>query len=159
CLFHMSPILWLVLWLAGLQARPDSSALASIQGVVVRAGAVAAAAPEQLPQAKVELKPGNRTVMAGGSGTFSFRNLEPGQYTIFVPHDGYILQEDHKRGITAAGLTVTLAAGQELKNVVLPMTPAPVIIGRVYDPIGAPLATVLVRAYMRQHTPYGTRLK
>src|SRR4030095_13819928 len=36
---------------------------------------------------------------------------------------------------------------------------APVITGRVFDPHGEPLAAALVRAYLRQYTPYGTQLK
>jgi len=50
-------------------------------------------------------------------------------------------------------------AGQTLKDVVLPMVPAPVIAGRVFDPHGEPLAAALVRAYMRRYTPYGTQLR
>jgi hypothetical protein len=39
------------------------------------------------------------------------------------------------------------------------MTSAPVITGKVLDPQGDPLAAALVRAYHRQYTPYGTKLK
>ena len=160
----MFPILWLALWLAGLQAgqAPRSnpaSPRASIQGVVVRAGAIAAAAPQQLADARVELKPGNRSVFTDGGGAFTFRNLAPGRYTISVTRDGFIPQEDRQRGFSVSGLSVTLGAGQTLKDIVLPMIPAPVLTGKVFDPYGAPLAAALVRAYLRQYTPYGTQLR
>jgi hypothetical protein len=153
----MLPILWLALWLAGFQARP-APVRATIQGVVVRAGAAAAGARAELGDARVELRPGNLATTTGATGSFTFRNLAPGRYTISVTRDGYIPQEGGQRGLTPRGLSVTVAAGQTLKDIVLPMSPAPVIIGKVIDPHGAPLAGALVRAYVRQYTPLGTKL-
>ena len=92
-------------------------------------------------------------------GAFTFRNLVPGRYTVSVAHDGFIPQEDRARGLTVSGLSVTLAPGQTLKDIVLPMIPAPVLTGSVFDPHGKPLAAALVRAYLRQYTPYGTQLR
>ena len=155
----MFPILWLALWLSGLQVRPASPQPASIQGVVVRAGAAAAGAPQELPDARVELRPGSVSVFTNASGAFAFRNLAPGRYILFVTHDGFVPQEDPGRGFTELGYSVTLAADQTLKDIMLPMTAAPVIVGTVLDPHGEPLAAALVRAYLRQYTPYGTQLK
>src|SRR5262245_10633956 len=156
CLFHMVSILWLALF-AGMQARgAPVLARGSIQGVVVRSGA--ASAP-QLPDARVELKPGNISTFTDAGGAFTFRNLAAGQYTISVTRDGFIPQEDRQRGLTTSGLTVTVASGQTLKDIVLPMIPGPVISGKVFDPHGEPLAAALVRAYRRLYTPYGTDLK
>ena len=159
----MFPIFWLALWLAGLQVRPaprpDAAAgpsRASIEGVVIQSGA--AAGQQQLPDARVELKPGNLSVFTRADGTFTFRNLAPGRYTISVTHDGFIPQEDRRRGLTVSGLSITVAAGQTLKDILLPMIPAPVVSGSVFDPYGAPAAAALVRAYLRQYTPYGTKL-
>jgi hypothetical protein len=160
----MFPILWLALLLGGLQIRPAvrpdaSSVRGSIQGVVVRAGATALAAGQELADARVELKPGNLSVLTGADGVFTFRNLAPGRYVISVTRDGFVLQEDHKRGLTASGLSITLTAGQTLKDIALPLIPAPVIVGKVFDPYGEPLAAALVQAYVRKYTPYGTKLK
>src|SRR5687767_10087420 len=132
----MFPILWLALWLAEPQIRPvpraeAGPAQASIQGVVARAGA-AAGAPQYLPDARVELRPGNSSAFTRANGAFTFRNLAPGPYVVSVAHDGFILQEDRAAGLTSSGLSVTLAAGQTLKDIVLPMIPAPVIIGSVF---------------------------
>jgi hypothetical protein len=46
-----------------------------------------------------------------------------------------------------------------LKDIVLPMVPAPFITGTVFDPNGQRLAAALVRAYVRQYSVYGTRLR
>jgi hypothetical protein len=152
----MLRIFFVAFWL-GFQAQPQ--ARGSIEGTVVRAGAAAAGAPEQLPNARVELKPGNIAVFTNEAGAFRFLSVASGQYTISVTRDGYVPLEDPKHGQTVAGLTVTLAPSATLKNLVIPMTQSPVLSGRVFDPHGEPLATALVRAYQRQYTPYGTRLK
>jgi hypothetical protein len=156
CLLFMS-IPWIIFLLAVLQ-QPAASR-GSIQGKVVRAGASAAGAPEQIENAQVELKPGNRSVSTDADGAFSFQGLPPGQYTIFVRHAGFIPLEDPRRGLTASGLNITVGVGQTLRDIVLPMIPAPVITGTVFDPNGQPLATALVRAYVRQYSVYGTRLR
>ena len=156
----MSPILWLALWLGGLQAQPapgPDAPRGSIEGVVVRALA-AAAVPPQLPGARVELRPGDRPAFTSRRGAFTFRNLAPGRYTISVAHDGFILQEDRVRGLTVSGLTVTLAPGETLQDLVLPMIPAPALTGSIFGPHGNPLPAALVRAYSREYTPYGTQL-
>ena len=92
-------------------------------------------------------------------GAFTLRNLAPGRYTISVTREGFIPQEDRARGLTVSGMSLTLAAGETLKDIVLPMIPAPVINGRVFGPHGQPLAAALVQAYLRQHTPYGQQLR
>jgi hypothetical protein len=159
----MSMLLWSVLWLAALQAPSvprgePAPGRAAIEGVVVRAGA-AAGSRTGLPDARVELKPGNISVSTGADGAFIFRNVAPGRYTIAVTRDGYVVEEDRPRGITPVGRSVTVAAGQVLKSVILPMIPAPVITGTVFDPHGQRLAAALVRAYGREYTPWGPRLR
>jgi hypothetical protein len=145
----MSSVIWLVLWLAGLQAAPGPRR-ASIEGVVVRADASGAALKDQLPNARVELTPGNVVVFTNTMGIFQFQRLPPGTYTISVTYNGLVSLEETR---------VTLDAGQTRKDLVLPMIAAPVLAGRVFDPQGKPLAAALVRAYQRRYTPYGTQLK
>lgn len=154
----MPPLLLLGFWLAGLQNQP-SILQSSIQGVVVRADNGGTAVQSQLPDARVELKPGNTVVFTDSAGSFRFYNLAPGQYTISVRHDGFMLQEDRGRGVTSSGLTVTVAAGQTLTGIVLPMAGAPVITGTVFGPNGVPLAAALVRTYSRRYSPYGSQLR
>jgi hypothetical protein len=160
----MFSIFWLSIVIAGFQLRPSPRpdpvpAPASIQGIVIRSGAAAITARRELPNARVELKPGNVSVFTGADGTFTFRNIPSGRYTIAVTREGFIPQEDRRHGLAPSGLGVTLSPGQTLKDVVLPMIPAPVITGKVFDPYGAPLAAGAVRAYQRQYTPYGTQLR
>ena len=97
----MFPVLALFLWVAGLQIRQDVPR-ASIEGAVVRAGAVAAGAPEALANAQVEIRPGNFSASTDAAGAFSFRNLPPGKYTISVTRAGFVPLEDARRGLTAS---------------------------------------------------------
>jgi hypothetical protein len=145
----MFPIVWLVLWLAGLQATP-APGLASIEGVAIRADGSGAALTDRLPNARVELTPGNLVIFTNNKGVFQFRRLQPGTYTVSVTYTGLVSLEDTR---------VTVDAGQTLKDVVLPMMNAPVLAGKVFDPQVKPLAAALVRAYQRRYTPYGTELK
>src|SRR6516164_5734014 len=117
CLSFM-PILWILFLFAGQQPAVPR---VSVQGKVIRAGAAGAGAPEQIENAQVELKPGNRSMFTDAGGAFSFQYLPPGQYTISFKHAGFVPLEDPRHGLTASGLNVTLTAGQTLKDVVLPM--------------------------------------
>src|SRR5262249_22898448 len=150
-LLLMFPILWIALWFLAPQAVVRAPSRASIGGTVVRAGASVIAVGQQLPEARVELKPGNASVYTNADGVFTFRNLVPGRYTISVTRDGFIPQDEER--------SITLSAGQVVQDLVLPMIPAPVLIGKVFDPHGESLAAALVRAYVREYTPFGTQLK
>src|SRR5262249_36136811 len=123
------------------------------------AGAAPDAPGQQLSDARVELKPGNRPIFTNATGSFSFGNLAPGQYKISVARDGFVLLPDRQHGITEEGVTIKLEAGENVKGIALPMIPAPAIEGRVFDPHGKPLATALIRAYQRQYTPSGPQVR
>jgi hypothetical protein len=66
-------LLWLTLLLQTVQGgRPsEPPARASIQGIVVRAGASGAGAPPELADARVELTPDNVSVVTGPGGRCS----------------------------------------------------------------------------------------
>jgi hypothetical protein len=130
-----------------LPAR-SAPGLGSIEGVVVRANGAAAA--DQVPEARVELVPGQRVAFTNAMGEFQFRDLEPGIYSISAAHEGFV-QGEEKR--------VIVGADQILKDVVVAMLPTPVIAGRVIDPGGEPLAAALVRAYQRRYTAFGSQLR
>lgn len=51
-----------------------------------------------LSNASVTLMPSNRTMQTGEDGTFTFEQLDPGQYTISVQKEGYYVD---RKSITA----------------------------------------------------------
>ena len=153
---------WLIFLIAGLQVRPPIGSTnlqrSSIAGAVIRPGTPVGKAPG-LSNVIVTLQPGNQTLTTNASGVFQFRNLPPGRYTISVARDGFVPQEDPRNAITVSGKVLTLIGGENLRDIIIPMVPSPVIPGQVFDLHGEPLAATLVQAYMRHYTPYGPQLK
>lgn len=113
--------------------------LASLQGFVVRIGT-----NDGLSKAIVELRPVDDTGSAPYftttlvDGSFSFHNLKPGRYRISASRNGYVPNE--------AGPAVTLKADDNLTKLIVPMTLAGAISGRIYDQTEHPLANADVQA-------------
>jgi len=157
----MTILLLLIAALAQARApAPAASAgRASVEGIVIRADVTPAAPNWKLANVLVELNPGRYSTLSRADGSFTFRNLTPGRYLISVSREGFVPHEDPRRGLTLSGLPVTLIAGQSLKDVVLPMVPAPFIAGQVFNPYGDPVAAGLLLAYRNRYTPDGLQLK
>jgi hypothetical protein len=90
---------------------------------------------------------GNCTALTGVDGNFRIENIAPGRYHLFVERAGY--QEIDKRHRRTEGRVLALAAGQELRDLVIRLQAAAVVEGRVTDEDGDPLAEAQV-AILRQ---------
>ena len=90
---------------------------------------------------------GNYTAVTGVDGSFRIENIAPGRYRLFAERAGY--QEIDKRHRRTEGRVLALAAGQELKDLVIRLQAAAVVEGRVTDEDGDPLAEAQV-AVLRQ---------
>ena len=118
---------------------------ATIEGIVTRD-------PDSQPvkKALIELiaenqsEAGNYTTLTGPDGTFHIDNVVPGRYHLFAERTGF-LDNDKQHG-RADGRILSLAAGQELKDLHLRLQAAAVIRGRVTDEDGDPLSNVEVTA-------------
>jgi hypothetical protein len=128
------------------QTRPEERG--SINGFVVKMGT-----NEPLGKATVVLNgaEGGRssqtfTASTSTDGRFTLGNVPPGKYRLSATRNGYIRYEFGARGPNRPGLQITIAAGQRMTQVVLPLTPAATITGRVFDRDGEPLAYVVVQA-------------
>ena len=85
--------------------------------------------------------------LTGVDGGFRIENIAPGRYRMFVERTGF--QEIDKHHRRTEGRTLTLAAGQEMKDLVIHLQAAAVIEGRVTDEDGDPMAEAQV-AVLRQ---------
>ena len=147
---------WIQLSLALLlfQAAPSQTApqtrpadRASITGFVVKIGT-----NEPLSKASVVLNTtdGGRTQpytsSTSNDGRFVLENVQPGKYRLAATRYGYVRYEFGARGPNGPGLQITVAAGQKMTEVVLPLMPAGTITGRVFERDGEPLAYVAVQA-------------
>lgn len=128
---------------AQMPAKPAPSA--AIEGTVTRD-------PDGQPvkKALIELigenqaEAGDYTAVTGADGLFRIENVIPGRYHLFAERSG-LLDADKQRGRNE-GRTLTLAAGQEVKDIQIRLLAAAVIRGRVTDEDGDPLPNAEVTA-------------
>jgi len=140
----MKQILFALLLLL-LQQSPQQPPTASVEGSVLKLGTT-----EAIPRAKVTLSlPGagnSQAITADDGGKFAFRNLAPGQYRLTATRDGYVNAEYGQRGPGGSGITITLAAQQQMKDARIEMTLTGVISGRVLNRFGEPVGNANVQA-------------
>jgi hypothetical protein len=160
--FYSATLLWLVvLAAAALSAQslpsPSSGAQTSAPARAALSGVVTKdPGSEPVKKALIELiaesqsNGGNYTAVTGVDGSFRIENIVPGRYRMFVERTGY--REIDKHRPRSEGRVLALAAGQEMKDLVIRLQAAAVIAGRVTDEDGDPMAeaqiTVLRRTFV-----------
>ena len=137
----------LLLFQTGPAQTPSAQAPASIAGFVVKIGN-----NEPLSKAVVTLSStdGGRGQMYSAStstdGRFLLDKIPPGKYRLAANRSSYVRYEFGARGPGRRGLDITIGAGQKMTQIVMPLSPAATITGRVFDRDGEPLAYVSVQA-------------
>jgi protocatechuate 3,4-dioxygenase beta subunit len=147
----LTSICLLIVWAASCVVAQDSSSpakkaeRATIEGIVTRD-------PDSQPVKKVlieliaenQSEAGNYTAVTGAEGEFRIEGILPGRYRLFAERVG--LLDTGRNRVQREGRVLSLAAGQELKDVHLRLQAAAVIRGRVTDEDGDPLAECQVTA-------------
>ena len=77
--------------------------------------------------------------------------LDPGRYSFSASRNGFITQSYSPDGSIRRATPLTLAKGQELKQLVFKLTPQAVISGRVLDEDGEPVADAFVQPMVFQY--------
>jgi len=137
----------LLLFQTGPSQTPSAQAPASIAGFVVKLGT-----NEPLSKAVVTITSvdGGRGQMYSAStstdGRFLLDKIPAGKYRLGANRSGYVRYEFGSRGPNRRGLDITVGAGQKMTQIMLPLSPAATITGRVFDRDGEPLAYVVVQA-------------
>jgi hypothetical protein len=153
--FSVAPF-WLVMLAAAAlsaqssptAAQASAPARATLSGIVTKdpgSEPVKKALVELIAESQVT--GGNYTAITGADGSFRIENILPGRYRMFAARTGF--QEIDKRHHRTDGRTLTLAAGQEMKDLVIHLQAAAVVEGRVTDEDGDPMAEAQV-AVLRQ---------
>jgi hypothetical protein len=121
---------------------------ASVEGVVLTADDRGAAVPGAAVEvSRVDQSPPQvYAAIADANGAFSIRGIRPGQYLLAARRAGYVEALYGQRRVRQPGVVMTLAAGQRLAGLRIPMTPAGVIHGRIYDRAGEPVGAAEVLA-------------
>jgi Carboxypeptidase regulatory-like domain len=86
------------------------------------------------------------TIRSEGDGHFQFKGVIPGQYRLRVARNKYVTQEYGQRTVTGPGATLTLVAGQVVKDLLFRLVPSATITGHVQDEDGEPIAWAHVTA-------------
>ena len=84
------------------------------------------------------------------SGGFAFSGVAPGQYNLYAEHVDFLGSAYESKGPTGTTNTVPVAAGQTVNGIVVRLTPAAAVSGRVMDEDGDPLHRANVSAYQSQ---------
>ena len=96
---------------------------------------------------------GDYTAVTGADGVFHVEGILPGRYRLFIERTGFLEVDKHRP--RTEGRVLTLAAGQELKDVVIRLQAAAVVRGRVTDEDGEPMpnaqVAVLRRTFVSGH--------
>jgi Carboxypeptidase regulatory-like domain len=90
---------------------------------------------------------GDYTAVSGPDGGFHIEGILPGRYHLFAERIGLLEVDKHR--VQADGRVLTLAAGQDVKDLRIRLQAAAVVRGRVTDEDGDPLANAQV-AVLRQ---------
>jgi len=98
------------------------------------------------------------TVTTDRAGKFSVPDLDEGFYRVAVTLNGYVKQEYGQRAFTGQGTTLTLTRGEVLKDLVVRMTRAGNISGRVTDDAGQPAPGVPIIVIKVTYNQAGIRL-
>ena len=127
--------------MAQVAAKPAKRAV--IEGMVTKEPG-----SEPVKKALIELiaenqaEGGDYTAVSGADGGFRIEGILPGRYHLFAERTGLLEVDKHRA--RSDGRVLTLAAGQELKDLQIRLQAAAVVRGRVTDEDGDPLPNAQV---------------
>jgi hypothetical protein len=100
--------------------------------------------------------------VTGKDGRFDFTALDSGNYRLDFQGDGYVRQQygqkifgDSYSGSGAA--VIAVGGGEAVKNIVMRLSPASILSGRVRDASGRPLVSVRVQLFRAEYDSNGEK--
>jgi protocatechuate 3,4-dioxygenase beta subunit len=87
---------------------------------------------------------GNVAAMTDDKGRFAFEDVPPVRYTMTAERTGFLTQKYGATSYHSPGTPLTLKPGQDLKDLLILMTPQGVITGKVTNQDGEPMVSLLV---------------
>ena len=154
---------WLLFTLLVQAGSPEPRA--SITGSVVRADSGAAIPGAQIDLIRFSESPTADpftnsfiTVTGDARGQFAVPSLAPGTYRLYATRNGFARSEYGQRTPNGRGVSLTITAGQQLKDVTLRLQPAGTITGRVTGHDGEPLTGFTVELLRATYDSTGARV-
>ena len=127
----------------GLASTRD---LGTIEGVVLKSTTGQPLRRALITTQKMGASDSPHTARTDSGGRFALRNLEPGEYNLWVNRDGYLGMGYGQEVPNGPGKLLKLAPGEQKKDLVFRLIPTGAVIGRVYDEDGEPIGGVTVQA-------------
>ena len=126
--------------------QPDAKSTATISGRTLALGG------QPLRKATITLRPAgmarprDSSMTSDADGNFTFEGIAAGRYQLWVERPGYLRQTYGAKRPGGAGSTLTVMPGQQVKDLVIELTPQGAIAGKVVDEDGDPVARSNVMA-------------
>ncbi len=144
----------------GASGPPRVAAKGTIAGRVVNAATGEPLRKAAVVLARVDGPSQPQSTITDEQGQFWFRPVESGRYRLIANRTGFVRQAYGQRdpgSYTDSGGLLSVAAGQEVKDILFRLVPAGAISGRVVDPDGEPIMEVQVQA-LRWNYSRGRRM-
>ena len=141
---HTMKLGFLLVFLISVPALPQTSAQkeipkSALAGRVVKdPGSVPVKKAEVQLMAEGQEEGTNYTTTTDADGHFQIESIRHGRYRVFVERTGLV--EIDKRNRRSPGTALSFEPGQDVSDLVLHMLPAAVVVGRVLDEDGDPMA-------------------
>jgi len=111
------------------------------------AGGIQFAGPPPNGASNANQMPSSYSETSDDAGKFVFEDVAPCRYMMTSEKTGFVTQRYGAHSDSSPGAPLALEAGNELKDVVIQMTPQAVIAGRVTDQDGDPVANIAVSVF------------
>jgi len=143
---------------ASAQGRPQDSAkkpkqeACTVSGMVVK---LAGSAPLKSARAELRSMEDQSHAYAAttdADGRFTLKDVERGRYRLTVSRSGFVDQEYGQKTPNDPGSILTLAPGQQVKDLLFRLIPWSVIAGRIRNEDGDPLPWVQITALREAYT-------
>jgi Carboxypeptidase regulatory-like domain len=149
--------------LAGAQvsAAPGPAGLSDVVAGRLSAGAINSIPPQGATVIRSTSSAGTTpssgpTITTGNDGKFFFTDLGPGTYRVTVSANGYATQQYGQLGPNLSGRPITItAAGEQINNIVIALSPAAAVTGQITDENGQPAVDVPVQLLHVLYNPQG----
>ena len=144
-------------------ATQKSSEMCTLEGRVIGAIKGEPVRKATLILSQADKPQGQRySTTTGSGGSFAMQDIEPGKYRLLVMKGGYARMQYGSRSPGHPGTTLSLDPGQQMRDLIVRLTPQAVITGRVLDEDGEPVPWVSLQLLeygysrgKRQHQPAG----
>ena len=147
----------------GSATTAQASVTADPQKRSTLSGQIVSLTGEPIKKAQVSLRrmdsgdmQGTQAATSDAAGLFNFAEVAPGRYLLSAEKAGYVRQGfggggGGGRGGRSTGSVITLAPGQDIKGMVMKLSPQAVITGKVIDEDGEPVAQAQVMAMQQRY--------